>query len=60
MDNNVLKALNVIEQVNNVILGKDKQIREIMAAFLAGGSPVINKCFLWDILKKVITARASK
>ena len=37
MDNNVLKALNVIEQVNNVILGKDKQIREIMAAFLAGG-----------------------
>ena len=32
MDNNVLKALNVIEQVNNVILGKDKQIREIMAA----------------------------
>ena len=33
MDNNVLKALNVIEQVNNVILGKDKQIREIMAAF---------------------------
>lgn len=36
MDNNVLKALNVIEQVNNVILGKDKQIREIMAAFLAG------------------------
>ena len=36
-DNNVLKALNVIEQVNNVILGKDKQIREIMAAFLAGG-----------------------
>ena len=37
MDNNVLKALNVIEQVNNVILGKDKQIKEIMAAFLAGG-----------------------
>ena len=37
MDNNVLKALNVIEQVNNVILGKDKQVREIMAAFLAGG-----------------------
>ena len=37
MDNNVLKALNVIEQVNNFILGKDKQIREIMAAFLAGG-----------------------
>ncbi len=37
MDNNVLKALNVIEQVNNVILGKDKQIREIMAAFLVGG-----------------------
>lgn len=37
MDNNVLKALNVMEQVNNVILGKDKQIREIMAAFLAGG-----------------------
>ena len=33
MDNNVLKALNVIEQVNNVILGKDKQIREIMAHF---------------------------
>ena len=27
MDNNVLKALNVIEQVNNVILGKDKQIK---------------------------------
>ena len=49
MDNNVLKALNVIEQVNNVILGKDKQIKEIMAAFLAGDNGVISPIELLNI-----------
>lgn len=37
MENNVIKAAKVIEQVNNVILGKDREVKEIMAAFLAGG-----------------------
>ena len=37
MENNVIKAVKVIEQVNNVILGKDREVKEIMAAFLAGG-----------------------
>ncbi|HAC02613.1 MAG TPA: AAA family ATPase [Eubacterium sp.] len=37
MDNNVGKAAKVIEQVNKVILGKDRKVREIMTAFLAGG-----------------------
>lgn len=33
----MIKAAKVIEQVNNVILGKDRGVKEIMAAFLAGG-----------------------
>lgn len=33
----MIKAAKVIEQVNNVILGKDRKVKEIMAAFLAGG-----------------------
>lgn len=33
----MIKAAKVIEQVNNVILGKDREVKEIMAAFLAGG-----------------------
>ena len=33
----MIKAVKVIEQVNNVILGKDREVKEIMAAFLAGG-----------------------
>lgn len=33
----MVKAAKVIEQVNNVILGKDREVKEIMAAFLAGG-----------------------
>lgn len=37
MDNNVGKAAKVIEQVNKVILGKDRKVKEIMTAFLAGG-----------------------
>lgn len=37
MDNNVGKASKVIEQVNKVILGKDRKVKEIMTAFLAGG-----------------------
>lgn len=37
MDNNVGKATKVIEQVNKVILGKDRKVKEIMTAFLAGG-----------------------
>ena len=37
MDNNVGKAVKVIEQVNKVILGKDRKVKEIMTAFLAGG-----------------------
>lgn len=37
MDNNVGKAAKVIEQVNKVILGKDRNVKEIMTAFLAGG-----------------------
>lgn len=37
MDNNVIKAAKVIEQVNNVILGKDREVKEVMTAFLAGG-----------------------
>lgn len=37
MDNNIIKATKVIGQVNNVILGKDREVKEIMAAFLAGG-----------------------
>ena len=37
MENNVIKAAKVIEQVNNVILGKDREGKEIMSAFLAGG-----------------------
>lgn len=37
MDNNVGKADKVIEQVNKVILGKDRKVKEIMTAFLAGG-----------------------
>ena len=30
-------VLQVLDQVNRVILGKEKEIREIMTAFLAGG-----------------------
>ena len=37
MDNNVIKAAKVIEQVNKVILGKDREVKEVMTAFLAGG-----------------------
>jgi len=37
LENNVIKAVKVIEQVNNVILGKDREVKEIMAAFLSGG-----------------------
>ena len=37
MDNNVGKAAKVMEQVNKVILGKDRKVKEIMTAFLAGG-----------------------
>lgn len=37
MDNNVGKSAKVIEQVNKVILGKDRKVKEIMTAFLAGG-----------------------
>lgn len=37
MDNNVGKAAKVIEQVNKVILGKDREVKEVMTAFLAGG-----------------------
>lgn len=37
MDTNVIKALRVIDQVNSVVLGKEKEIKEIMAAILAGG-----------------------
>lgn len=37
MDNNVGKTAKVIEQVNKVILGKDRKVKEIMTAFLAGG-----------------------
>jgi MoxR-like ATPase len=37
LDNNVGKAAKVIEQVNKVILGKDRKVKEIMTAFLAGG-----------------------
>ena len=37
MDNNVGKAAKVIEQVKKVILGKDRKVKEIMTAFLAGG-----------------------
>ena len=37
MDNNVGKAAKVIGQVNKVILGKDRKVKEIMTAFLAGG-----------------------
>lgn len=37
MDNNVGKAAKVIEQVNKVILGKDRKVKELMTAFLAGG-----------------------
>ena len=37
MDNNVGKAAKVIEQVNKVILGKDRKVKEIMTAFLSGG-----------------------
>ena len=37
MDDNVGKAAKVIEQVNKVILGKDRKVKEIMTAFLAGG-----------------------
>ena len=37
MDNNVGKAAKVIEQVNKVRLGKDRKVKEIMTAFLAGG-----------------------
>lgn len=33
----MIKAAKVIEQVNNVILGKDREVKEIMAEFLAGG-----------------------
>lgn len=33
----MIKAVKVIEQVNNVILGKDREVKEIMSAFLAGG-----------------------
>lgn len=33
----MIKAAKVIEQVNNVILGKDREVKEIMVAFLAGG-----------------------
>lgn len=33
----MIKAEKVIEQVNNVILGKDREVKEIMTAFLAGG-----------------------
>lgn len=33
----MIKAAKVIEQVNNVILGKDREVKEIMAVFLAGG-----------------------
>ena len=33
----MIKAAKVIEHVNNVILGKDREVKEIMAAFLAGG-----------------------
>lgn len=37
LDNNVGKAAKVIEQVNKVILGKDREVKEVMTAFLAGG-----------------------
>ena len=33
----MIKAAKVIEQVYNVILGKAREVQEIMAAFLAGG-----------------------
>ena len=33
----MIKASKVIEKVNYVILGKDREVKEIMAAFLAGG-----------------------
>lgn len=33
----MIKAAKVIEQVNKVILGKDREVKEVMTAFLAGG-----------------------
>ena len=33
----MIKAAKVVEQVNNVILGKDREVKEVMTAILAGG-----------------------
>ena len=37
MEENRRLAHRVTEQVNRVILGKEKEVKEIMLAFLAGG-----------------------
>ena len=37
MENYTEKAREVVEQVNSVILGKEKVVEEVMLAFLAGG-----------------------
>lgn len=37
LNKDVVKATRVIDEVNKVILGKNREIKEIMTAFLAGG-----------------------
>ena len=37
MENYVEKAREVVNQVNRVILGKEREVEEVMLAFLAGG-----------------------
>lgn len=60
MDNNVGKAAKVIEQVNKVILGKDRKVKEIMTAFLAGGHillediPGVGKTTLATVFSKAM------